>query len=174
MAASVPLRLSATVQDERGIKANVNAHVFIDPAQTVTAIDTALAAWVVALDAITGGQVIRNSASIIPALPGGIKSAPVAGSEVEEVATFDFTQSGTPYHYGNVVPSFLESLETAAHKPDLTNAAVLAYTTLLTTSPVLGGYYSGPGNDQLLALAYAFLSVRKHRRAERAVSLTHP
>src|SRR5574340_1770247 len=125
-------------------------HSIVDAGSTVTAINTALAAWVVALDGITGGQVVRNSASVVPALPGGIKASPAAGSEVEEVATFDFTQAGTPYHYGNVVPSFLESLETAAHKPDLAAALVIAYTGLLTTAPVLGGFYSGPGNDQLL------------------------
>lgn len=174
MAANTVARFSATIQDEAAIKATTVTHLFIDSASTVAAVATALNAWLTDLDAITGGQIIRSSASILPALPGGLKSAPVSGSEVQEVATFDFTQSGTPYHWGSVVPAFLESLETAQHKPDIANAAVLAYTTLLTTAPVLGGAYTGPGNDALLALAYAFLATRKHRRAERAVSFVRP
>ncbi len=174
MAATTVARFSATVIDEAGIKANTIAHLFIDPAQTVTQLDTALNAWLVALDGITGGQIVRSSASVMPALPGGIKGAPVVGSEVQEVATFDFSQAGTPYKWGSVVPSFLETLETAQHKPDLANALVLAYTGLLTTAPVLGGAYTGPGNDALVALVYAFLATRKHRRAERAVSFIRP
>jgi len=174
MAANTVLRFSATVQDETGLKANVNSHLFIDSAQTVAATDTAFSAWISALDAITGGQVVRGQWTISPALPGGIKSAPVAGSEVQEVATFDFTQTGVPYHYGSVVPAFLESLETSTHKPDLTAGAVAAWITLLTTAPVLGGSYTGMGNDALAALSYAFLATRKHRRGERAVSFTRP
>ncbi len=174
MAVTTPVRFSLTVQDEVGIKANAQAHVFADPTSTITQIGTALNAWVSALAKITGGAIIRSSASVLPALPTPEAGRPVAGSEVQEVATFDFTQAGTAYHYGNVVPAFLESLETAAFKPDLSATDVLAYFTLLATGTPLGGYYSGPGNDQLLALAYAFLATRKHRRAERAVSLTHP
>jgi len=167
--ANVTAQFSATIIDEAGIKANVLAHLLISDASTVAALDTALNAWITDLDAITGGQVIRSAAKVIPALPGGIKSAPVAGSEVEEVVTFDFTQTGVPYHYGNTVPAFLETLETADHKPDLSATPVSDYTTLLT-SAVLGGTYTGLGNDALAALSYAFLPTRKHRKQANAMS----
>jgi hypothetical protein len=171
--ANVTAQFSATVIDEAGIKANANAHLLIADTSTVAQLDTALNAWISALDLITGGQIIRSDASVRPALPGGIKSSPVVGSEVQEVATFDFTQTGLIYHYGNVVPSFLETAETADHKPDLANTDVMAYYTLLLGA-VLGGTYTGPGNDALAALSYAFLATRKHRKQERAVSLTRP
>jgi hypothetical protein len=174
MAANTVVRFSATVQDEAGLKASVVSHLYVDSAQTVAAMVTALNTWLADLDAITGGQIIRSGIGIVPALPGGIKGSPVAGSEVQEVATFDFTQTGVPYHYGQVVPAFLETAETAAHKPNLADAGVAAFVTLLTTAPVLGGAYTGPGNDALAALAYAFLATRKHRRGERAVSYTRP
>jgi len=167
--ANVTAQFSATIIDEAGIKANVLAHLVISDASTVAALDTALNAWITDLDAITGGQVIRSGARVLPALPGGIKAAPVTGSEVEEVVTFDFTQTGVPYHYGNTVPAFLESLETADHKPDLSATAVSDYTTLLT-SAVLGGTYTGLGNDALAALSYAFLPTRKHRKQANAMS----
>lgn len=170
MAASLVARFSATVIDETGIKANTSVHLFIDPASTAAQITTALNAWISALDGVTGGQVVRSEAVILPALPGGIKSSPVSGSEVQEVATFDFSATGTPYKWASVVPSFLESLETGDHKPDLAAGAVSAYTGLLTTAPVLGGAYTNMGNDALVALVYAFLATRKHRRAQRAVS----
>lgn len=167
--ALVTAQFSATIQDEAGIKATVIAHALISDASTVAVLDTALNAWISALDGITGGRIIRSAARVLPALPGGIKSAPVAGSEVEEVVTFDFTQSGLAYHYGNTVPAFLETLETADHKPDLANAAVIAYTGLLLGA-VAGGTYTGLGNDALAALSYAFLPTRKHRKQANAMS----
>ena len=173
MAVTTPVRFSATVQDSAGIKANTQAHVFADPTQTITQINTALGAWLTALNAITGGKIVRAGASVIGDVSSYASGHPVADSEVQEVVTFDFAQAGVSYHYGNTVPAFLESLE-VGNKPDLTNTAVIAYFSLLATGTPLGGYYTGPGNNQLGALAYAFLPTRKHRRAERAVSLTQP
>lgn len=173
MAVTTPVRFSATIQDPAGIKANTQAHVFADPTQTITQINTALAAWLAALNAVTGGKIIRAGASVVGDVSSYAAGHPVAGTEIQETASFDFTQAGVSYHYGNVVPGFLESLE-VSNKPDLTNAAVIAYFTLLATGTPLGGYYSGPGNNQLLALAYAFLPNRKHRRAQRAVSYVTP
>jgi len=167
--ANVTAQFSATIIDEAGIKATAMAHLLISDASTVAQLDTALNAWVSAVDLITGGQIIRSAARVLPALPGGIKDTPVAGSEVEEVVTFDFTQTGIIYHYGNVVPAFLETLETADHKPDLAATDVAAYTTLLTGA-VLGGTYTGLGNDALAALSYAFLPTRKHRKQANAMS----
>jgi hypothetical protein len=171
MAANTVAHFSATIQDETGLKANTLAHLYIDSASTVAQVVTALNAWLTDLDAISDGQIIRSGATIVPALPGGLKGAPASGSEVQETASFDFTQTGITYHWASVVPAFNEAKETADHKPDLADTDVLAYTTLLTTAPVLGGAYTGPGNNALVALSYAFLPTRKHRRGQRAVSI---
>src|ERR1700674_5304715 len=104
MAATTVLRFAATVIDEAGIKANTSAHLFIDPAQLVSAVTTAFNAWLAALDGVTGGGIVRADWTIVPPLPGGIKGAPVVGSEVQEVATFGFPEASTPYSYGNTVP----------------------------------------------------------------------
>lgn len=173
MAANTPAVFSATIQDEAGNKANCNAHLFIDSAQAVSAIDSALSTWLGDLDAITGGQIVSYHVLLRPNLVLTIKSAPVSGSEVQETASFDFTQAGSSYHYGNLVPAFAETKETADHKPNLADTDVLAYTTLLTTA-VLGGYYSGLGNNQLQALSYAFLPTRKHRKSQNRLSRAYP
>lgn len=165
MAANTQAVFSATLLDEIGNKANAQAHLYIDSASSVSAIDSALSTWLGDLDAITGAQIVSYHVLIRPSLVLTIKSAPVAGSEVQETASFNFTQAASSYHYGNIVPSFLETKETADHKPNLTDTDVAAYTTLLTTA-VLGGYYSGLGNNQLTALSYAFLPTRKRRRSQ--------
>lgn len=173
MAANTQAVFSATIQDEIGNKANCQAHLFIDSAQTIAAVDSALSTWLGDLDAITGGQIVSYHFLIRPTLVLTIKTAPVAGSEVQECASFDFTQAGSIYHYGNLVPAFLETKETTDHKPNLTDTDVLAYTTLLTTA-VLGGYYSGLGNNQLSALSYAFLPTRKHRKSQNRLTRAYP
>lgn len=174
MAANTQVVFSATIQDEAGNKANCQAHLYIDSAQTVANVDAALATWLGLLDAITGGAIISYHMLIRPILVLTIKGTPDAGSEVQETATFDFTQVGSTYHYGNNVPAFLETKETSDHKPNLSDTDVAAYTTLLTTAPVLGGFYSGLGNQELSALSYAFLPTRKHRRSQNRLSRAYP
>jgi hypothetical protein len=174
MAADTVAHFSATIQDETGLKANTLVHLFIDSTQTIAQAVTALDAWITALTAITDGKIISNRISIVPTVSVSQAGKPVSGSEVQETASFDFPQSGTAYHWASVVPSFNESLETTDHKPDLSNADVTAYYTLLGTGTVLGGHYTGPGNDTLGPLAYAFLPTRKHRRGQNARSLANP
>lgn len=171
MAADTVAHFSATIQDETGLKANTLVHLFIDSAQTVAAAVTAMNAWIAALTGITDGKVIRNSITIVPAIGASQAGKPVSGSEVQETASFDFPQTGTAYVWASVVPAFSEALETADHKPDLSATNVAAYTALLGSGGVLGGHYTGPGNDTLGAIQYAFLPTRKHRRGQRAVSL---
>jgi len=82
MAADTPARFSATVQDEEGLTASVLAHLYIDGSSLVSAVATALNAWVKAIDGVTGGKIIRSEFAVNPALPGGIKGTADAGSEV--------------------------------------------------------------------------------------------
>jgi hypothetical protein len=167
--AQVIARFTATILDEDGVKAGASAHLSISDASTVAQLDTELSNWLTVLDGVTGGQIIRANAVVIPALPGGLKAAPIAGSEVQEAASFDFSQTGIPYHYGNVVPAFLETLELADGKPNLAAGAVVAYIADLLSAP-LGGHYTGLGADNLVALSYAFLPTRKRRRAQNRLS----
>lgn len=170
MALNTTVRFNATVVDIRGIKANVSSHLFIDDAQTINLSTASLNTWLTDLDKITAGRIIRGNFTVSPSLPAGLKTAPVGDSEVDDVATFDFTQAGLVYHWGSVVPAFSDAMVNAENKPNLNDPNVQAWYNL-HTGAILGGYYCGLGNDQLLALSYAFLSDRKHRQQTRAVSL---
>lgn len=173
MAASQHIHFSATLKDENNVKASKTSQLFIDPAQTVAATITALNAWLTALDAITGAVITRSGIGISPVLPGGLKSTVTGDAENPETVTFDFNQAGLSTHYGDNIPAFLESA-LSGDQVDLTNAAVIAYVGLLTTPPVLGGGYSGLGNELLTSLYRAFQGNRKHRRQLFPKSVTYP
>lgn len=172
MAASQHIHFSATIQDASGIKVAKTSQLFIDPAQTITQVITALTAWEAALDAITEGKIVRRGVGLSsPPTTGGGK--PVAGHELDDTVTFDFIQAALTTHYGDNIPGFI-SAGLVGDKVDLTNTAVAAYVTLLTTAPVLGGVYSGLGNEALTALYRAFQGDRTHRRQLFPKSVTYP
>lgn len=172
MAASQHIHFTATGEDSEGIKASTTAQLFIDPTQTIAAALTALAAWTAALNAITGMKITRQGIGLTGGTLPDATGKPVASSEVQEVAVFDFNQAALTTHYGNSVPAFLES-KVSSGRPNLADTDVAAYVTLLT-SAALGGTYSGLGNEALTGLYRAFLSDRKHRRAKFAGSVIYP
>ena len=172
MAASQHIHFTATFKDSMDIKAAKTSQLFIDPASTVTQMVTALNAWVTALTLITGAVIVRKGIGLsVPiSAPEGTL---VAGSEDSETVSLDFNQAALATHYGDVIPAFLES-KLSGDQPNIADADVAAYITLLTTAPVLGGFYSGLGNEQLTSLYRAFQGDRKHRRAEFAKSVVYP
>jgi hypothetical protein len=173
MAATRHIHFSATVQDSAGIKQTTTVQLFVDTAQTVAQIETALNAWIAALTAITEGKVLRQLFAVSSPVSTSQAGKPVALSEVEECAEFAFNQAALTTHYTNVVPAFPASKLTG-NQINLADTDVAAYTTLLTTAPVLGGSYVGLGNEALISLYRAFQGDRTHRRAEFAASVTYP
>ncbi len=172
MAASQHIHFSASLIDIGQVKATKTSQLFIDPGQSVANVVTALNAWLAALDGVTGAQIVRAGVGLsIPVT--GVKTAPVAGAENSESVTIDFNQAGLTTHYGDNIPAFLESLITG-DTPNLSAGAVAAYTALLGTPPVLGGGYSGLGNELLGAVYRAFQGSRKHRRQLFAKSVVYP
>jgi hypothetical protein len=173
MAASQHIHFSATLLDKLQIKATKTSQLFVDPAQTLTATATAMTAWLTALDAITDSQIVRASVGIPIVLPGGLKATPAATAENSEAVTFSFDQAALTTHYGDNIPSFIVA-GLSGDTINLANAAVAAYVALLSTPPVLGGGYSGLGNELLGALYRAFQGDRKHRKQLFAKSVTYP
>lgn len=172
MAASQHIHFSATIQDTSGIKTAKTSQLFIDPAQTIAAVITALTAWEVALDAITNGKIVRRSFQVSsPPTTGTGK--PAAGNGLDDVVVFDFAQAALTTHYGDTIPAFFNA-GLSGDNVDLGNTAVDAYTSLLTTAPVLGGVYCGLGNEALTALYRAFQGDRTHRRQLFPKSVTYP
>lgn len=175
MAADTVAKVSASVIDAEGIKASVLSHLFIDSAQTVAQIKTAVGSWAHTVDQVSGAKmealrfelqlqdVLAAQNALFNADPGtGVKVSPAADSEVQEVGIFDFNQAGVPYRYGQGVPALIEAL-TALGPVNIGDAKVAALVTLLT-SAALGGHYTGMSTAALTALSRAFRGDRKRRK----------
>lgn len=105
MAVSLPVRLTALIVDELDVQAYAYAYALIDPGATYTAVDAFLTSWLEAVDALTDGQILQGSITALPALPGGLKSAPVSGSRVEQNGILNFLATGTTYRWGEMLPA---------------------------------------------------------------------
>lgn len=90
-----------TLQDADGDQASLPLYVKYDDATaTLAAIAAYMAATVGDLDAVTDAQIVKQSFLIQTALPGGLKAAPVAGSDVERTGLITFnrvTPAGKAY-----------------------------------------------------------------------------
>jgi hypothetical protein len=172
MAANQHIHFSASLVDAAQVRATKTSQLFIDGGQSIANVLTALNAWAALLDAITGAQIVRLGVGLSTPV-AGLKTAPDAGAENEETVTIDFAQAGLTTHYGDTIPAFKESLLTG-DSPNLAAGAVSAYTALLAGTAVLGGNYSGLGNEALTAVYRGFQGSRKHRRQLFAKSVVYP
>jgi len=173
MAASQHIHFSATIQDAAGIKGAKTSQLFIDPGQTLTQIITALNAWITALTAITDGKIVRQGVGLTVPVTVDQAGKPVSGSELDEGAVVDFDQTALSTHYGDFIPAFYAGGLTG-NVVNLAATDLAAYTTLLTTAPVLGGAYTGLGNESLTAVYRAFQADRTHRRQLFSKSVSYP
>ncbi len=128
---------TVTLQDADGDQASVPLYVQYDDATaTLSALAAYMAARVAELDAITDAQIVKQALQIQGSLPGGIKVAPVAGSDVERTGLITFnllTPAGKAY--GMDLPGFKTSKFTG-DAINLADADVAAWVTAMTT---LGG-----------------------------------
>jgi hypothetical protein len=173
VAASQHIHFTATLQDSDGVKASKTSQLFIDPAQTITAAVTALNAWIALLTAITGSKVVRQGIALSVPVTVDQTGKPTADASNSETVTIDFDQAGLSTHYGDNIPAFLESKLTG-EQVNLADTDVAAYTALLAGTAVLGGTYSGLGNEALTAVYRAFQGDRSHRRQLFGKSVTYP
>src|ERR1035437_3178640 len=99
MALTLPIRLEATILDELNVQAETSVYALIDPTASFTTILAQLTAWLADLDACTDGQIIGAELEVLPALPGGLKGAPVALSRVEQTGMIAFTAAGGAHNW---------------------------------------------------------------------------
>lgn len=78
--------------------------------QTIADITAWNAAFAEAVDNVTEGEIVGATVTLFPDLPGGIKSSPVAGSDVQEGGLITFDLTGSDYTDAVRVPAFLQSL----------------------------------------------------------------
>lgn len=125
-----------TLQDADGDQASLPLYVTYDDATaTLSSLAAYMAARVADLDAITDAQIVKQSLLLQNALPGGIKTSPVAGSDVERTGLITFnllTPSGKAY--GMDIPGF-KSSKFSGDAINLADADVSTWTTnMISTS----------------------------------------
>jgi len=105
MALTLPVRLMARIIDEKAVEARSYAYALIDPSSSFTAVLAFLTSWLTDLDACTDGQIVEGTITAVPALPGGLKGSPVAGSRVEQTGILNFTATGTTHVWAETIPA---------------------------------------------------------------------
>lgn len=82
-----------TLQDADGDQASLPLYVKYDDAvATLAALSAYMAGTIALLDPVVDAQIVKQSLLIQTALPGGIKVAPVAGSDVERTGLITFNR----------------------------------------------------------------------------------
>src|SRR5512142_2364742 len=108
--AEQPVLISYSITDADGDRASMPVYGTYDDA---TATIGTITAWAAArcsqLDAVCDGQIVSMAITLYPSLPGGIKGAANAGSDVEKTALFTFGLGGlaSAKSHGMYVPAWL-------------------------------------------------------------------
>jgi len=156
--------LSLQILDSLGVVASAPYYMEFSDADALSDINTALEAYVSAVDGVTAGQIVAASLVVSVPLPGGIKATPVAGSEVERGGLFNFSQENIKYKFGILIPAIKSTLIVNG-KINLADALV---TTFLNLQTAIGGFAVpvSTAANVFIALKDALVTFRKHRKAE--------
>jgi len=168
-----PTILSYTFQDTNGVKASAPYYINYDGATTNA--DDLITEWGVLgnlLDNCSGGQIIGGRISIPLAPITGMKTAPVAGTDVSDVAVLNFRNDTTRYLFGELIPNLAAALITGG-RINLSNTDLAALITHIT-SGFTGGNYANTAGQGLVSLNDAFQGDRKHRAQLMARSKATP
>jgi len=159
-----PTSFNFQIEDDQGLKNNNSLFVAYDGAtETVDALIGAWSAYGGLLDPVIDGQIIGGSITIPLIANGAWKTAPVVGTNVNQVMMLDFDNDFNSYVTGVQIPSYKESqLVTGTRVPNLAATALAAY----IAAVIAGSGAVFPNSRDLHdldALRKAFLTVRKVR-----------
>jgi hypothetical protein len=157
--ANVSTHYSATVLDSFGVKKSTDVYLDLVDTTTLAALAAAVGTWLSALDGITDGEITASQVIIKPALPGGLKGAPVAGSYDARTGQIVFAATGTTKLWGQAVPALAASSITAGKVPN--TGSMGTYTAL-----VAGGGFTNPDNQVLTALKKTAIGDRSARKQQ--------
>jgi len=155
--------LSLQITDGAGKTASLPVYFGYDSGvETLSSLSAAAAILVDDIDAIIDGQVTKMTLSLDLALPGsGIKTSPVAGSNVQETGLFTYPVLDTPYAHGIALPSIAAAVQDQGIIPNA--GAVATFNTRVSnagTSMTFVEPISLKGLDDVLKAVVTF---RKHR-----------
>jgi hypothetical protein len=163
-------RFTATLVDDDGVKANLHQYVQIPEATTLTLLQTALNAWLTALNGLCDGGFTRTEAAMhINPDDLGLPTTPVGDEEAGEIGGFQYNLHGSSFSYTTAVPTLKDSVK-AGGKIDITNAAVVAFDAVLAGAVETTGFYCSPSGLQFGTRRATFLGTRKHRQQQHAES----
>lgn len=156
--------LSIELQDNLGVPASHDLFVNVPDTATVANLVTYGQAYCAVLDPVTSAEgVVAHFTVNFPST--GLKTAPLATSEVERTGLFNFSQAGSRYKFGVDVPSIADAV-IATGKIDLTNTGVIAWKNFILAAGAGGIQAASKFSNLLSGLLDALISFRKHRKAE--------
>lgn len=116
--------ISVKIQDAKG--ESTRLHIYAPTGQTFAAITAFTDQNLPLLDVITAGQIVAATLTRAIILPGGLKAAPVANSDVQEGANMLFDVAASNYNHSIRVPALVQALFTG-REVDLADLDVIAW-----------------------------------------------
>lgn len=165
MAKTLAARLEAVILDEQEIEAKAIVYALIDPSAAFSDVISTLDTWLADLDACTDGQITSSRLELLPALPGGLKAAPAAGSRVEQTGDLSFNDVTGAHLNTFLVPAL-------SNDPGVISGGRIVLTSgspaanlrdLLAGGGTAALEWSNAWQQALTTFASALISFREHR-----------
>jgi hypothetical protein len=163
-------RFTMTLVDDEDVKTSTSQYAEIPEATTGTNLQIALGAWATAVSAMSDGGVVKTEACLV-ADPSVFSLSPSPGGseEVGEYGEFQWRLMGTGMFWTSGIPALSEGM-VSGNQLDTSAAAVIAYTTLISSALLTTGFYCSPTGRQINARNATFLGTRKHRKQQHGKS----
>lgn len=161
--ANVNLRYTLTFEDAKSERFALPLYVTVVDTTTLATAETAMATMAGLVEAISDAELVKMALSLVSAgLPGGIKAAPVSGSDNEETGLLTFERvypAGKAF--GIDIPALAQAALLANQRDiDLDDSDVAAFIAAASASLLTSDWSSG-----LDVVRTARKTFRKHRRA---------
>lgn len=157
----MPHIFSYTILDADGNQRAVPIYCQLSDASTITQLQAISVALSAALDGALDGQIVKGSLTLSMDLDSGVKTSPVAGSNVQETALINFDADTTDYSFSIDFPAFKQAGFTQK-VVNLAQAQVADLVSFLTTT-ANGFHATDKSANQLLTARAGKKTFRKHR-----------
>lgn len=152
---------SVSILDADGNVRSIPLYFTYDSAATLSAILAYCAVTLGMLDNIIDGQIVKQTIALEISLPGGIKTAPVAGSNVQESGLITFlTNAPVKRSFSQDLPAFAQS-KFVGKVINLADTDVADWTARFVAT---GTTLLGSNQDFLAALVSATKGVKTFRK----------
>jgi len=161
---ATPTKLSYTIQDEDGVRANMIVFASYDGA--VETVDGLIGEWLALgalVDNVTGGQIISGHVLIPLKADDTWKDAPIAGDKVYDSLGLVMKNEDTIYTDTITVPALRETLVTDG-RPVLTEGGAIDLLSDAIEGSFTNGNFVNSGGADINLLWEAFRSTRSHRK----------